>query len=159
GNPKDRMIVTYLKTMEATNNSYRYGSNSKAAYSLGDALDLLADRRVYLKEGKRRAEVIDFQPEALRPLMDIRRADTGLGGLNVEFRLQSEAMELHLNNTDIISVDPCWVRDGLTLVRVESSDLARKFLLNATHSTIQLPAEEIDSFLEEFYPMLLEADI
>src|SRR5699024_4732049 len=91
--------------------------------------------------------------------MDIRRAETGQGGLAVEFRLQSEAMELHPNNADIISVDPCWVRDGLTLARLESTDLARKFFLNAARNSIQLPAEKIDSFLEEFYPMLLEADI
>src|SRR5699024_4460431 len=159
GNPKDRMIVSYLKNMEAAGNSYSYSNNSNTIYSLGDALDLLTERTVYLKDGSQRASEVHFLQEALTPIMDIREAETEQGGLSVEFRLQSEAMELQLNSADIISVDPCWVRDGLTLARVESTDLARKFFLNAARNSIQLPAGEIESFLEEFYPMLLEADI
>src|SRR5699024_12013895 len=46
-----------------------------------------------------------------------------------------------------------------TLARGESTALARRFLLSVAQDSIQLPASEIESFLQEFYPMLLEADI
>lgn len=166
-NATDRMIVSYLKRMEESNNYYGYGSNkNNISHSIGDVLDLLTDRTVYLKEGSERASKLRFQEDPFRLSMRIRRG-TGRdsedaevhGDLSIELLLYSEEIDRHLDNVDIISLDPCWVRYGATLARVESTDLARKFFLNAPRNSIQLPSNDIESFLQEFYPMLLEADV
>src|SRR5690625_3170547 len=159
GTPKDRMAVSYLKQATSYYSSYGNHTNNND-HSLGDVLDLLTDRNVYLKEGTKLAKKVRFQKDPFTPVMEIRRANgqrtSEKEGLSVELRLHSEEIDRHLNNVDIISLDPCWVRYGYTLARVESTALARKFFLSTAQESIQLPTSEIESFLQEFYPMLLE---
>src|SRR5690625_4214961 len=156
GTPKDRMAVSYLKQMANYYSSYNsYGNNeSNNDHSLGDVLDLLIDRDVYLKEGTKLAKKAHFQKDPFTPVMEIRRtngqATSEEEGLSVDLRLHSEEIDRHLSNVDIISLDPCWVRCGYTLARVESTALARRFLLSVAQDSIQLPASEIESFLQEF---------
>ena len=163
--PRDRMIVSYLREVHTP--SYYYYYSRKQATSFGDALELLRDRPVYLKRGGEPATEVRFQEAPFTPQLEIGNSGKqnpsndgeGQPDLMLEFRLQSEKVSKNFNEVEVLSVDPCWVVYGTTLARVAGSDLAQKFFLNVARETVRIPANEIESFLQDIYPTLQDAEI
>lgn len=165
GNPKDRLIASYLKQIYSPDN-YGY-SNKNTGQTIGDVLELLKDRSVFFKEGKTtQLAKIKFEDEPLNLLMAINRSEETLAdantvqdGLSLHFILQNNSTEMNLNDVEIVCQDPCWVFDGTSLAQVKGSDWSRNFFLNTPHEIINIPVDEIGPFLQEFYPVLQKAKV
>jgi non-specific serine/threonine protein kinase len=164
-NPKDRLIVSYLNQIYSSN-GYGYNSN-ETDKSFGDVLELLRDRPVYIKEDKTRAREIHFNENSFSLMLEINRAgdasstdnNTSEIDLSLNFVLQNGGIKRNTNEVEVVCLDPCWVFDGAYLMEIKGSDLARKFFLNTPKKSIRVPAAEIESFLQNFYPTLQQAEI
>src|SRR5699024_7153158 len=73
--------------------------------------------------------------------------------------LQNDETQKSVDDVEVICLDPCWVLDGTTLYRVEGSPMARRFILNGSNETIRVPADEMEPFLQDFYPSLQDAQV
>jgi len=190
--PIDRMAISYLKGnyhQDPFNDNGSVISNS----SIGDVLDLLKERSVYIKQDKREAALVHVEKEAFDLLVDLnlpgnqREADTQREAqtqdedtartedlpdnpanedhqedeTELEFRvlLQNKDQERPLEKVEIISADPCWILFDGTLARLNKTGFASNIVLNPSFSSLQIPVNEIESFMQEIYPVLQSEDI
>jgi non-specific serine/threonine protein kinase len=167
--PRDRLIISYLREIYMPDDQFYSYNSQKTDKSFGDALELLRDRPLYLKENKKQASPIHFREQPLSVQLNIDRSgdadsfasddDMAETDLSLNFLLQNDEIKKNVNDVEVICLDPCWVLQGTTLTRVEGTKSARQFILNAPREAIRIPADEIESFLHDFYPALQNANI
>jgi len=168
--PEDRLAITYLQQMLSSGQN-RYGGPGQSAtlpdYSIGDVLDLIKDRTIYLREGKQ-THHLPVQHEPLHVTAEFKGSngiqsetdvDKNQENLLFEFYLKNEDQTFRLNELEVITANPCWVFFDGKLARVEGSPEACSFFLKAGQKVNQIPQKEIGAFFKEVHPMLSKANV
>ena len=163
--PKDRMIVSYLRQIHAPAYAPYWSKQPEQAF--GDVLELLQDRTVFLKKGKNQSVRLDFREEPFTLELAIDHVDdaspsnddAGPADLRLGFRLRSEDLVKHISEVEVISTDPCWIIYESTAAKVDGTEYAMKIFMGAARDEVRIPSGEIESFLQDIYPSLQDAEI
>ena len=168
--PRDRLIISYLRKIYMP--EFLSYDERQQDYSFGDVLELLDDHNVYLKYGNQQLRKINFQETPFTLSTTIEHLDhqhtdnddvnsdlDSESDLYLTFCLNGNGTVKDPNEVMFICTDPCWVISGNTLARLNGTDQAIKFFLNAPGRTTRIPTEETQSFFQEVLPKIQDIGI
>ncbi|HKK88319.1 MAG TPA: SNF2 helicase associated domain-containing protein, partial [Saprospiraceae bacterium] len=161
--PKDRIIISHLRKRYEHDNFYGGFQENGNEVVFGDVFELLQNETLKLKHDADGTATVHVNREPFRFFLQIsphnNESETPNSGLELQFFLKKEGLSIPVNAVDIVCPDPCWVYHSGKLTKLEGSELARQFFLNIAQQQVNIPAEEIGSFMEEMFPILQDADV
>ncbi|TVQ07954.1 MAG: hypothetical protein EA364_16115 [Balneolaceae bacterium] len=165
--PKDRIIYPHLrKIYDQLSYDYGYSGNAEEVF-LGDVFELLTGQTLILKHDVDSSASVHVSVEPFSFLLQIapdhkennNRENGHPVHLDLQFLLKKENLTIPLNTVDIVSPDPCWVYHNGNLSKIETSEMGRRFLVNAAPQQVKIPAEQSGEFFNNVLPVLQEADV
>ncbi|MCH8547687.1 MAG: DEAD/DEAH box helicase [Balneolaceae bacterium] len=166
---KDRIIISHLREIYDTD-PYDYGYGHRRNVSendFGDIIELLAGQQLKLKHDTESSSTVYIDPEPFSFCLEIKTDreeksdsdDEKSQHLDLRFLLKKGSHKVPLNGVDFVSPDPFWVYHKGNLSRVETSEMGRRFMVNAAHQPVKIPAEQSGDFLNDVLPVLQEAEV
>ncbi|MEX0906134.1 MAG: DEAD/DEAH box helicase [Balneolaceae bacterium] len=162
-NSRDQLIISCLNQVYNSERIYAgYYSDTVSEIELGEILELIKGRTLYLKHEKEPASVISYSDQTFDLFLAIGRNESEEAespGLNIECKLHSNGRIYSGDEVEFVQTDPVWVLADGQIAKLNANERALNIFFSLSNSSIHVPSDELEPFLKDLYPMLLKADI
>ena len=161
-NSRDQMIVNLLSQIYNDKNYYM-GKSSGLTVSIGEVLELAKERPLFVKLDKKLAELTPFRSQPFELSISISSNNDPDNGkhtaLNIECALQSGGNTYKDEDVEFVETDPGWILADGKIGKLEANDLALQLYYSTKGTHIDVPEDELDSFLRDLYPLIKQAGV
>lgn len=162
-NSRDQMIVNLLSQIYKERDYYIGSSSDRFEASIGEILELMRDRHLFVKLDKKLAVLTPFRSQPFELNITISRSNgsnsSNHAALKIECALCCDGKMYNDDEVEFVETDPGWILADGKIAKLEANDLALQLYYSTKGSQIEVPEDELDSFLRDLYPLMKQAGI
>ena len=162
-NSRDQMIVNLLSQIYEDRDYYLRSRSDTFEASIGEILELTRERSLFVKLDNKLAALTPYRSQPFELSISIsRNADPDNEkhtALNIACTLTSDGTTYSDEDVEFVETDPGWILADGEIGKLEANDLALQLYYSTKGTHIEVPKDELDSFLRDLYPLMKQAGI